>query len=334
LLEASTRPAAPRAPRYCDAVAARAAVDTPAAAIATAPAATVTLAAGVPAATIAVARAAAVTAHAATVAPAAGAPVAAAAVDVAAPTAAPAGPAAREKMPPIENLSVAYRAGAVLAARAEIHARHEQLARLHGEAADTLQAGEKLVADRRRLGEDLALREQLLAHRLGEVFQQPMTADRKLRELADRHGHERAGQLLAAHPETLAPLRGLGLAALHTTSRRGALDAAREAGRELAEIGNLTSRLSTLDARIAATAPAVAAARERFAAIARARHVLPTTASLQAEVLRAATLLGPNVVRAMSLAAAGWVARLMRAATQPARDLLLERGRGDDGLSL
>jgi hypothetical protein len=248
----------------------------------------------------------------------------------------PGPPPAREKMPPLSNPVAAYRAAAALAVRVEIDARREQLTSQLGRPADVIRAAEKLVQDRDRLGWDLEQRERVFTHQLGEIFQQPREGARKLTELVDRQGHERAGQLLAQHPESIGSLRGVGVATLTNSSRRGALAAAHVAGGELTAIGRLDAQLVALDERIGAKAPAVAAAREQFASIVKSLNLLPSPASMQKEIARSIEILGTGVVRAMSLAATALVARVLRTVGHASRDQLLERslGRDDDGLSL
>jgi hypothetical protein len=246
-----------------------------------------------------------------------------------------AGSRSPEAMPPLDHPVDAYRAGALLAAQVEIYERHDRLSDLLRAAAGRVDIAERLLQERDRLRHDLETRERAFEHELGQVFEQPGDAARKLRELVDHDGPERVAELLGKHPQRLGPVRGLGVAALKSASRRGALAAARRAARQLSGIGRIRTRLGTVDEGIKSATPALGPARALAASTAAAKSRLPTPASLRREIARSARRLGPGVVRAMSLVATYWAARVLANVGRSYRDVLLERNRDrdDDGLS-
>ncbi len=235
------------------------------------------------------------------------------------------GPAAGSVQPAAAGVPV-YRAAAVLKSRLEVEARAEALGEMTRGPAEIAEAT-RLLLDRRAREERLAgVQPAALAWGLRAAYGSPDAAGRALAELMAREGGLRAAEILERSPERLGRLRGVGVGSLRNAARREALAGAAWLGRELRVAAEW-------EARLAEEAPAAAAARTRGEAargelrqISAAMGRLPRTRSLEAEMVRAAEVLGPR--RTARLAPAGRAEGLLRRALRTVLDRV--RGRGDD----
>ncbi len=235
------------------------------------------------------------------------------------------GPAAGSVQPAAAGVPV-YRAAAVLTSRLEVEARVAALGEMTRGPVEVAEAT-RFLLDRRAREERLAgVQPAAFAWGLRAAYGSPDAAGRALAELVAREGGLRAAEILERSPERLGRLRGVGVGGLRNAARREALAGAAWLGREL-------RTAAEWEARLAEEAPVVAAARTRGEAargelrqISAAMGRLPQARSLEAEMVRAAEVLGPR--RTARLAPAGRAEGLLRRALRTVLDRV--RGRGDD----
>jgi hypothetical protein len=235
------------------------------------------------------------------------------------------GPAAGSVQPVAAGVPV-YRAAAVLTSRLEVEARVAALGEMTRGPVEIAEAT-WLLLDRRALEERLAgVQPAALAWGLQAAYGSPDAAGLALAELMAREGGLRAAEILERSPERLGRLRGVGVGGLRNAARREALAGAAWLGREL-------RTAAEWEARLAEEAPAAAAARTRGEAargelrqISAAMGLLPRARSLEAEMVRAAEVLGPR--RTARLAPAGRAEGLLRRALRTVLNRV--RGRGED----
>jgi hypothetical protein len=219
-----------------------------------------------------------------------------------------------------------YRAAATLASRVEVGARVIALEeRLEVQASIAREAG-GLLAERARDEQLAAVAPAALDRGLRSIYEAPEAAGKKLEELVARGGALRAAEVLERSPERLGELRGVGLGALRSAARREAVSAAGELGRELRQAAARQARLGEGEPAAAAAAVQAKTAKERVRRLSRSLGQLPPRRRLEADMVRAAGVLGERLTR--RLAPAALAGTLVRRALRAA--LELARGPDDD----
>jgi hypothetical protein len=219
-----------------------------------------------------------------------------------------------------------YRSAAVLASRLEIEARAKVLTQRQVEIADVAHRAENLVADHAHK-ERFAVVDPLVLHcGLRATYKVPEAAGRALDALLRQEGTLRAAETLERSPECFGSLRGVGLGGLHNAARRKALAGAAALGRELREVAARQAQLAAAAPAVAAAAVEARSARERVYRLSDELGRLPPARRLEADMVRAAGVLGARLTS--RLVPAATAEKLLRRAVRATLDLL--RGRDDD----
>jgi hypothetical protein len=206
----------------------------------------------------------------------------------------PDGGLAAKSAAPIAGVPV-FRAAAVLTSRAEVEARVKVLGE-QTRAPGEVTAEARALLDRRAQEERRAVvRPEAVAWGLRAAYGSPEAAGKALAALVAREGGMRAAEILEQSPDQLGRLRGLGVGSLCTAQRREALAGAGWLARELRTAAEWEKRLS-------AGAPSADAARlrgelaqQQLQQLTTATSRLPHARTLEAEMVRAAGVLGPRM---------------------------------------
>jgi Relaxase/Mobilisation nuclease domain len=231
-----------------------------------------------------------------------------------------------EPLPEVPPRVPVYRAAATLASRVEVGARVRALEeRLDEQASIAREAGQRL-AERAQEERLATVAPAALDRGLRTVYDEPEAAGRKLEDLMAREGTLRAAEVLERSPERLGELRGVGLGGLRSAARREAIAGAGEIGRELRAAAARQARLGEGEPAAAAAAARAKTAKGKVRRLSRSLGQLPPWRRLEADMVRAAGVLGEQLTA--RLAPATMAGKLVRRALRAA--LELARGRDDD----
>jgi Relaxase/Mobilisation nuclease domain len=233
----------------------------------------------------------------------------------------------REETPPPASPGVSvYRSAAVLASRLEIEARTAALEEQRAEYLSVARADESRLAQRAADERRVAVPWPAVEGGLRRIYQAPEAAGRALEDLVKREGALSAAKALEQTPEQLGALRGVGVGILRSAARREAQAGAAELGQEFRTSAARQARLAEGAPAAAEAARWVKMAREQVHRLSAAISRLPSRYRLEADMVRAAGVLGKRLTS--RLAPPAVADKLIWRAIRAARELL--RGRDDD----